>query len=414
MFRSAAVVLFVLPLVFVLSAHCQQVKEHPLIRPFPGSTLNANMCKYNDFNEYTFTITDPDTNKDTRTTVSGKFWQLLYTLYTPDGKWDSSHSQLEYKLNYEAAALENGGTILYDKGSKLVFTLPNEDGGKTWVSFALANKSQQYLYIIEEKGFKKSLSFGPAELKKALDAQGRIRLYGILFDTDKATLKQDSSKELQHVVTLLKDNPELKLEVQGHTDDQGTDEYNLQLSARRAETVVNYLDLFGIEPGRLTPKGFGETRPVETNATEEGRAKNRRVELVKASDVNASAQKATLKDIRQFILGKWDLAPNKRASQGSVIFNANNTYELQERHHDGVNVTIKGEYIIKETSKPFKIDLCLEKCGKPGSEWTTRFGIFKVLSDKTMEIRTSPDKNYPGEFSDDKEEQYTMILRRCE
>jgi OOP family OmpA-OmpF porin len=71
------------------------------------------------------------------------------------------------------------------------------------------------------------------------------------------------------------------LEVQGHTDDQGADEYNMDLSQRRAETVIAYLGLFGIDTSRLTPKGYGETAPVAPNTTEEGRAQNRRVELVK-------------------------------------------------------------------------------------------------------------------------------------
>jgi len=87
--------------------------------------------------------------------------------------------------------------------------------------------------------------------------------------------------ELQHLVTLLKDNPDLMLEVQGHTDDQGSDDYNLKLSQRRAETVVAYLALFDIDTSRLVPKGYGESKPVMPNTTEEARAKNKRVGLVK-------------------------------------------------------------------------------------------------------------------------------------
>jgi len=414
MYRSAAVILFVLPLIFVLSAtHAKEVKEHPLIRPFPGSKLMPKGV-YQDFSEYSFWVTDPETKKAVKKNVKGKFWKLTYRLYDSKGNWDSSHSILEYRENYKQAAIEKGGTILYENGGYLTFILPGDNGSTTWCEVHIWNKSQQDIRVIEEAGFKKNLTFGPAEMKAALDAEGRIRLYGILFDVDKATLQQDSTKELQHVVTLLKKNPELKLEVQGHTDNQGADGYNLQLSKRRAETVVNYLGLFGIEPGRLNSKGFGETRPIEPNSTEEGRTKNRRVELVKASVPNASVQEDAWKDLRQFIVGKWDIAPNGRASQGSIIFHENNTYELQERHYDGVNVTTNGEYAINSTAKPFKIDLCLEKCGKPGSEWTTRFGIFKVLSDNAIEIRTSADKNYPKEFSDDKTEEYTMRLTRTE
>jgi outer membrane protein OmpA-like peptidoglycan-associated protein len=118
-------------------------------------------------------------------------------------------------------------------------------------------------------------------MKALLDEKGRVQLYGILFDLDQATLQPESTKQLQHVVSLMKENPDLRLEVQGHTDNQGSDNYNRELSQRRAETVVTYLGLFGIDSRRLVSKGYGESQPVNPNTTEEGRAKNRRVELVK-------------------------------------------------------------------------------------------------------------------------------------
>jgi len=157
-----------------------------------------------------------------------------------------------------------------------------DDGGVTWLRVSgNAGLGQQDLIIVDEKPFKKSLTFGPAEMKAALDAEGRVQLYGILFDLDKSSLQPESTRQLQHVVILLKDNPDLTLEVQGHTDDQGSDDYNLELSQLRAETVVAYLGLFGIDSSRLVPKGYGESKPVMPNTTEEARAANRRVELVK-------------------------------------------------------------------------------------------------------------------------------------
>ncbi len=270
-------------IMFAVSVHAQETKEHPLIRPFPGSTL-AQKNDYQDFSEYTFRVKDPTTQKILKKNVKGKFWKLTYNLRDATGRFsDKTHSILEYRENYKQAALEKGGTILFEEGGYLTFTLPGDDGSKTWCEVHIWNYSQQDIRIIEEAGFKKSLTFGPAEMKAALDKDGRVQLYGILFDVDKATLKEDSVKQLQHVVTLMKDNPELALEVQGHTDDQGSDDYNLKLSQQRAETVVTYLGLFGIDTGRLVPKGYGESKPVMPNTTEEGRAKNRRVELVKPS-----------------------------------------------------------------------------------------------------------------------------------
>ena len=280
-YGKAFLVLAVFLLALSVPVQAAEVKEHPLIRPFPGSTLDPN-GSYEDFSEFTFRITDVKTGKEGKKTVQGKFWTLTYRLRDATGRFnDKSHSILEYRENYKQAALEKGGSVLYEKEGYLTFTLPGDDGGTTWCEVHIWNFSQQDLRIIEEKGFAKSLTFGPAEMKAALDTDGRVSLYGILFDVDKATLKPESEKQLQHVVILMKDYPDLKLQVQGHTDDQGADDYNLKLSQKRAETVAAYLGLFGIDPGRLAPKGFGETRPVAPNTTEEGRAKNRRVELVK-------------------------------------------------------------------------------------------------------------------------------------
>jgi len=262
------------------SVSAGEAREHPLIRPFPGSTLNPQ-GDYQDYGEYAFWVTDPETGKATKETVQGKFWKMTYGLRDETGRnADKSHSVLEYRENYKRAALEQGGEVLYENGGYLTFRLPG-DGVRTWCEVHIWNFSQQDLRIIEEAGFEKSLTFGPAEMKAALDAYGRVALHGILFDLDKATLQTESTEELQHVVMLLRENPNLALEVQGHTDDQGADDYNLDLSQRRAETVVAYLGLFGIDTGRLTPKGYGESAPIAPNTTEEGRTKNRRVELVK-------------------------------------------------------------------------------------------------------------------------------------
>jgi len=255
-------------------------KEHPLIRPWPGSEL-AGKCTYNNFNEYAFRVTDEKTGKTLKKTVQGKFWSLGYILYDANRNWDDSHSILEYRMNYKQAALEKGGTVLYEEQGYLTFTLPGDDGSTTWCEVQIWNKSMQDLRIIEVAGMKKTMAFGPNEMKAALDAEGRVQLYDILFDLDQATLQPKSTKQLQDVVTLMKDQPDLRFEVQGHTDDQGEDEYNLDLSQRRAEAVVAYLGLFGVDTDRLVPQGFGESRSVMENTTEEGRAKNRRVELVK-------------------------------------------------------------------------------------------------------------------------------------
>jgi len=106
-----------------------------------------------------------------------------------------------------------------------------------------------------------------------------VRLKNIYFDFDKTTLKQESFVELNKVVDFLKQNPKVSIEISGHTDSKGSDEYNLNLSQGRSQSVVDYLISQGIETTRLQAHGYGETKPIDTNETDEGRANNRRVEF---------------------------------------------------------------------------------------------------------------------------------------
>ncbi|MGK7389863.1 MAG: OmpA family protein [Candidatus Cyclobacteriaceae bacterium M2_1C_046] len=107
-----------------------------------------------------------------------------------------------------------------------------------------------------------------------------VRLKNIYFDFDKTTLQSISFTELNKVVDLLTSNPNVEIEISGHTDSKGADEYNLNLSQGRAQAVVDYLISQGIDGYRLIAKGYGEGKPVATNDTDEGRAENRRVEFV--------------------------------------------------------------------------------------------------------------------------------------
>jgi outer membrane protein OmpA-like peptidoglycan-associated protein len=120
------------------------------------------------------------------------------------------------------------------------------------------------------------------EMSKSLADNGSVSLYGLYFDTDKDALRPDSEPTLQEINKLLKANPQWKVHVVGHTDNQGAAEHNLDLSRRRAANVVRELtSKFGIAADRLDSFGCGLYAPVASNAAEEGRAKNRRVELVK-------------------------------------------------------------------------------------------------------------------------------------
>ncbi|HEY6256074.1 MAG TPA: OmpA family protein [Xanthobacteraceae bacterium] len=121
-----------------------------------------------------------------------------------------------------------------------------------------------------------------SDMAKALTDTGKIDIYGIYFDTDRTDLKPESKSTLEEVAKLLKADPSLKLEVAGHTDNTGAAAHNMQLSAGRAAAVVNALvTTYGVDRSRLRANGYGDSRPVAPNDTEQNRAKNRRVELRK-------------------------------------------------------------------------------------------------------------------------------------
>ena len=116
--------------------------------------------------------------------------------------------------------------------------------------------------------------------------------------------------------------------------------------------------------------------------------------------------------IAEYLIGKWDIAPNKRVLSGDIIFWNDGSYIKNEKHIDGVGAGTKGDYKLYTDQKPCGIDLCLGKCDQEGSEWTTLFGIVRKLKDGRVEILTSPDGSRPKKFGEKPDDEYTMILKR--
>lgn len=254
-------------------------QEHPVIKPITGFVPRpAAQQKVEDYGEFRFRRKDAQ-GRDEFFVKKGKFWELDYHKPTADGSDDRSFSKIEIKENYLEAAKEAGGTIYRDYVGELQFSIPRPDGGISYARLT-ASDGRYRLQIVDEKPLERNLEFTLADdMYSGLEAEGFVAVYGIHFDTDRADLKVGAAKTLEEVTKLLQAHPDLKVEIQGHTDSTGTDEHNLDLSRRRAETVKAYLQLYGIATGRLTTTGFGESKPVDDNATEEGRALNRRVEL---------------------------------------------------------------------------------------------------------------------------------------
>jgi OmpA-OmpF porin, OOP family len=144
-------------------------------------------------------------------------------------------------------------------------------------------KDIYFLTVVEKKGLEVKATLLPAEqMKRELDDKGHVALY-INFDFDKADIKPDSRPIIDEIVKLLKANPSLNVTVEGHTDNVGAPDYNRRLSDGRARSVVAELTAEGIASRRLKAIGYGQDKPIADNSTDQGRSKNRRVELVKAA-----------------------------------------------------------------------------------------------------------------------------------
>jgi outer membrane protein OmpA-like peptidoglycan-associated protein len=184
-------------------------------------------------------------------------------------------SDVEIQENYRAALSQLGAAMLYTDPRTTVARL--EQGGQTiWVRI-YSQESDIEVQAIEEKPFAAPAPQAAA-LKSALDREGRAVLH-LAFDAGK--LRPDQAKAVAEVARLLKDNPGLKLTVEGHTDDVGPRAANDKLARDRAAAVVDALAAAGIPRDRLKSAGPGPAKPIADNATSEGRARNRRVELVK-------------------------------------------------------------------------------------------------------------------------------------
>lgn len=251
-------------------------KDHPMLSRMPNYYISEYAEQ--EFGTYDFTK-DADGNVQT---VEGHYWSFDYV------KKENAKGAgpLQIIRNYISALTKQGAVKLYEEAGAdaASTTLRLPAGGKNiWVYVYSYWAGDQYkLVVVEEAGMKQDVEFTAAELSKQLAEKGSVAIRGILFDTGKATIKPESEGVLTQIAELLKNDSELKLEIQGHTDNVGTKAANLKLSQDRAAAVKTHLVAKGgIDATRLTTQGFGDSKPVADNTTEEGRGQNRRVELVK-------------------------------------------------------------------------------------------------------------------------------------
>jgi outer membrane protein OmpA-like peptidoglycan-associated protein len=220
------------------------------------------------------------------TTVEGKKYSRAYTL--KEGAKQAS--ELQISRNYSNSIKNMGGTIIFDGecsgancaencGGRMMVGKVIKGNSELWVEVAPFNEGNDYyLNVIVKEAMKQDVT--ASNMLDALNRDGHIALY-INFDTGKATIKPESKPIITQIVEMLKANQGLMVSVEGHTDNVGTPASNKTLSDQRAKTVVAAIVAQGIDAKRLSALGPGQDKPIADNKTEEGRAKNRRVELVK-------------------------------------------------------------------------------------------------------------------------------------
>jgi len=244
--------------------------DHPVFPTrMPGYSI-AN-CDTKDFDVFDF-----ETGKKDKAGVEGRRTKLTYQVEDRS----KEPSGLEVVRNYDNAIKSIRGTVLFTDRNRFVNGKIVKDGKEIWAQVEKGN-GLIWLTVVEKAGMAQTIVANADALGNDIKSTGHATVYGIYFDTGKSEVKSESQAALQEVAKVLSSDPGLKLLVVGHTDSVGQLEANMKLSQARAEAVVQALiKRHGVAAPRLKAQGAGPIAPVATNRTEEGRAKNRRVELV--------------------------------------------------------------------------------------------------------------------------------------
>jgi outer membrane protein OmpA-like peptidoglycan-associated protein len=245
-------------------------KDPALFNRMPGYRIQR--CEDKDFDAHTF--------RDARgqdVSVEGHVCEIHYSLQ--DGAKEASRLQLF--RNYQNAVTKIGGTLLSSDDEGNAYLKVVKDGREIWVHVSAYITSDWALYVVEKQAMNQDIVANAEAFASDLKSTGHAAVYGIYFDTGSSVIKPASDAALGEIARLLKGDATLKVHVVGHTDNVGTMDANLKLSQARAEAVVQALvTKHAIAATRLRAAGVGPLAPVASNNAEEGRARNRRVELV--------------------------------------------------------------------------------------------------------------------------------------
>jgi outer membrane protein OmpA-like peptidoglycan-associated protein len=237
------------------------------------------------------------------TPVEGKVWRSFIAAENGTEDWSLAYFEKSYheailaaggvkvfegqisrqefdRYNKLATYLGDEGAMGYPEEQITVYLIRRSAGDDVYIQLT-GNDTGGKLNILQKEPFKQTISIiSSTQIQKDLQQKGKAVLH-INFDTDKATLTKEGIEAVGEIVKVLQQNKDLKIAVNGYTDNSGSREHNLDLSRQRATAVKNRIGQAGIDAGRLTVDGFGQDNPIADNSSEEGRAQNRRVELIR-------------------------------------------------------------------------------------------------------------------------------------
>jgi OOP family OmpA-OmpF porin len=258
-------------LAFAADVDLKGSKDHPLLSRMP----NFYIAEYKDseFANHRFIGQDKKP-----VSIEGHMYYIGYQL----NKGAAEPGELKIRRNIQDALKKIGGKVVFDEDFNRVSVIVlQKEGKETWVEVRSYNNSYR-LTIVEKEIMKQEVVANADAMGSDINATGHVSIYGIFFDTGKSDIKPESDAVILEIAKLLKNNGALNLYVVGHTDNVGSFESNMKLSQDRADAVAKALiGKHGIAEMRLKSYGVASLAPVTSNDTEDGKAKNRRVELVK-------------------------------------------------------------------------------------------------------------------------------------